>query len=58
MIWAVRIAGMRDRGVAHRIVVVRYDGKSQLEDLDIEEKIILKLILRRGVVRYGLDCSG
>ena len=54
MRWAGHVARTEKRGV-YRVLVGKPDGKRHLEDLGIDRKIILKLILEE---RHGQYCSG
>jgi hypothetical protein len=47
MRWAGHIARMRDIRNAYNIVVGKLEGKSHLEDLDVDERIMLKRILSK-----------
>jgi hypothetical protein len=40
--WPVHVARVVDRKCAYRVLVERPEGKSQLEDLNIDDRIILK----------------
>lgn len=45
--WAGYVVGVRDRRVAHRILVGKPYGRNHLEDLGVNRMIILKWIFRK-----------
>jgi hypothetical protein len=51
--WAYCTCG--DRRGAYRVWVGRPEGKKDLENLGLDGRIILKWILKSGMVKYGLD---
>jgi len=54
--WACSVYGER-RGV-YRVLVGKPEGKRPLGDPDIDWRIILRWIIRKWDVGYGLDRSG
>jgi hypothetical protein len=55
--WAGNVAHMGDRRGAYMILVERPEENYHLEDLSIDGRILLKVILN-GVCRYRHDFSG
>jgi len=49
MRWTVHVACIGEKEGAYRDWVGKMEGKSQLEDLDLDGRIILKLILKKWV---------
>jgi hypothetical protein len=47
MRWAGHAACMREMRYSHKVLVVKPEGKTPIEDLGVERSIILKLILEK-----------
>jgi hypothetical protein len=48
----------RERRVAYRVLVGKPERRNRLENQAVDGRIILKMIIRKWNVGYGLDLSG
>jgi hypothetical protein len=56
--WAGHVACTGENGNTYRVWAGKPEDRGHLEGLVIEERIILKQMLKNRMGRHGLNCSG
>jgi hypothetical protein len=56
--WAGHVACTGENRNAYRVWVKKPEERGHLEGLGIEQRIILKWMLKNRMGRHGLNCSG